>query len=80
MEGPETVGNSEVYTIVVTTDVVALFVFLETDVAGVFSDNGFVLTQPSLVLEFYSREATTAAELQASIEIKTLVDTVQTKA
>ena len=57
------------YTVALATDQVAAFVFIETDVAGHFSDNGFIFTVSSLEVTFTAREPTSAAELQSSIEI-----------
>ena len=75
MTGPDTDGVT--YTVSLETDQVAAFAFLETDIAGHFSDNGFIFYVPSLDLLFTSREPTTAAELQASIEITHLRTTYE---
>ncbi|KAF2359739.1 Glycoside hydrolase superfamily [Trinorchestia longiramus] len=73
--GPSVDG---VYTVTISTDQVALFVFLETDVAGVFSDNGFILGSidtSTQILLFQAREETSAEFLLGNIEITSYADT-----
>lgn len=71
--GPESDGVT--YQVTLSTDHVAMFVLLETDVEGIFSDNGFIMSEPTLAVQFVSREQTSAAELWGSIEVRSLTDT-----
>ncbi|XP_018022051.1 beta-mannosidase [Hyalella azteca] len=68
--GPSADG---VYEIELSCDQVALFVFVETDVAGVFSDNGFIMHGAGRVqyrsIQFWAREETTAEFLLGNIQV-----------
>lgn len=55
----------------------ALFVWLETNHPGVFSDNGFLMTSEETQVDFFASEEVTVEELQASMTIKSLTDTYQ---
>jgi len=68
-------SESNVFKVHIATDQVAIFVFLETPIDGVFSDNGFLLHEVTLTLEFEAREATTASALHQSLRITSLSDT-----
>lgn len=59
----------------VNSDAVALFVWLETDVPGVFSQNGFVMTQSDMEVFFYAAQETTNEVLQASLTVMSLTNT-----
>lgn len=59
----------------VISDAVALFVWLETDVPGVFSQNGFVMTQSDMEVSFYAAQETTNEDLRASLTVMSLTDT-----
>lgn len=61
----------------VRTDAPALFVWLQTTHPGVFSDNGFMMREEETEVQFYAGEEVTAAELQASVNVKSLTDTYQ---
>lgn len=74
--GPDySVSSNWTFTVTVSTDVVALFVWLETDVPGTFSQNGFIMAQPSFEVPFYASQKTTVGELQASLTVISLTDT-----
>ncbi|XP_042213967.1 beta-mannosidase-like isoform X2 [Homarus americanus] len=63
------------FTVKVRSEAVALFVWLEVDEPGVFSDNGFVMIDEESVIMFYSAEDTTVDALHSSITVKSLTDT-----
>lgn len=74
--GPtQTQYSNWTFAVTVRTDVPALFVWLETTHPGVFSDNGFIMTEAETAVQFYAGEEVTAAELQASVSVKSLTDT-----
>jgi beta-mannosidase len=67
--------NANTFVIDVTTDKVALFVWLEaSDVAGQFSDNGFLLVTPTRTIEFIAKEDVTSDKLKHAITIVSLAD------
>lgn len=53
---------------------VALFVWLESDYSGIFSDNGFLMTE-DVEVEFYAYEEATLAEIEENISVSSLTDT-----
>lgn len=61
---------------VVTSNQVAPYVFLQTSIAGVFSDNGFLLlpNTPVAVL-FNAKQAVKVDVLQASLTVKSVAMT-----
>lgn len=73
VSGPASDGAT--YHIHLSTDNIAMFVLMETSIDGIFSDNGFVMTERTTVLEFMARQSTSASELLGSINIRSLVDT-----
>ena len=77
MSGPSA-DDGVSYQVTISTDHVALFVLLETDIDGVFSDNGFVMHSPSVTVTFTSRENTSSSTLLGSIEVRSLTDTYDT--
>lgn len=58
----------------VKNDEVALFVWLELDCPGVFSDNGFLMTG-DVEVEFYAYKEITLTEVEESISVISLTDT-----
>ncbi|XP_045607068.2 beta-mannosidase isoform X1 [Procambarus clarkii] len=76
ISGPfTTVKSNRTFTVKLTNDAISLFVWLEVDEDGVFSDNGFLMTEPEVDITFYSLKDTTADALQSSITVKSLTDT-----
>lgn len=74
--GPTTSSSSSwTFTVTVNSDAVALFVWLETDVPGAFSQNGFVMTQSDIEVSFYAAQETTNEQLQSSLTVMSLKDT-----
>ncbi|XP_071518434.1 beta-mannosidase isoform X1 [Panulirus ornatus] len=59
----------------VTNDIISLFVWLEVDQSGVFSDNGFLMTEAQVQVMFYALEETSVEALQNSITVTSLTDT-----
>uniref|UniRef100_A0A0B6ZR31 Beta-mannosidase n=1 Tax=Arion vulgaris TaxID=1028688 RepID=A0A0B6ZR31_9EUPU len=63
------------FNIQVTTDAIALFVWLSLDnIKGQFSDNGFLLLTPSVQVQFHARQIVTADVLMSQLKIRSLVD------
>ena len=77
--GPRLPDNTT-YDIHLTTDNIALFVWLESEIDGVFSDNGFPLTYPSTQVQFTARQKTSADKLLGAVQVITLCDTYDTVA
>ena len=71
---PGTKANT--FQVEITTDRVALFVWLEAnDIAGQFSDNGFLLVTATRKVEFIANQDVTSDDLKDSITIMSLADT-----
>lgn len=61
------------FDITVESDEIAVFVWLEAvDIAGHFSDNGFLMLDSSVVVQFLASATVTAEELTDAIEIMSL--------
>uniref|UniRef100_V5GTZ4 Beta-mannosidase B n=1 Tax=Anoplophora glabripennis TaxID=217634 RepID=V5GTZ4_ANOGL len=68
-------SDEGIYEIEITTDNIALFVWLDTNkIKGRFSDNGFLQVNESRKVYFYSEEETTAEDLQKDLTITNLLD------
>lgn len=67
-------GSIRSFSVQLTASSVSLFTWLEAvDISGHFSDNGFLMTEPSIVLEFYAWQDDVDPEaLRSSIVITTL--------
>lgn len=75
ISGPtETQHSNWTFNMTVKSDEVALFVWLEVDYRGVFSDNGFLMTG-DVVVEFYAYEEASLSEIEGSISVISLTDT-----
>lgn len=58
-----------------TTDNIALFVWLEShQVAGHFSDNGFLQVEPTKTVTFYGDSDVTLEEIVANLSVTHLQD------
>lgn len=76
--GPTATSQSDwTFSVSVTTDAVAMFVWLETELPGVFSDNGFLMAQEEAQVYFYAANEVTLEDLSSSLTIKSLTDTYQ---
>ena len=62
------------FAVTIQSDAVSAFTWLEAaDVVGRFSDNGFLLTKPLLVMTFYAEgDDVDAEQLFAAISVTTL--------
>ena len=61
----------EIYNLQLTTDNIALYVLLTSGKCrGRFSDNGFLVTQETMELQFYSKDYLETAELQNCISVR----------
>ncbi len=58
----------------ISSEAVALFVWLETTVAGRFSKNGFYMIQPVYCVNFYAETHITASDFQQTLSITSLYD------
>ena len=67
--------TDEGYQVKISADNVAIFVFLETYIEGIFSENGFMMTEKDKIVEFYPRMETNSRILLGSIEITSISDT-----
>ncbi|CAN7939245.1 unnamed protein product, partial [Ixodes hexagonus] len=66
-------GNLKVFSLTLVSDKVALFVWLSSHgVSGQFSDNGFLVKDPTRQLEFSTREDVTAEELGRQITVQSV--------
>ncbi|XP_064471822.1 beta-mannosidase-like [Ornithodoros turicata] len=71
-------GNSGMkgFNVTVATNFIALFVWLDAhNVTGHFSDNGFVMLEPTMSLQFFTREGITPDYLRSVITAVSLPDT-----
>lgn len=67
--------KANTFEIDITTDGVAVFVWLEINsIAGEFSDNGFLLVTPTRTIEFVAKEEVAREKLQQAITIISLAD------
>ncbi|EFA06933.2 Beta-mannosidase-like Protein [Tribolium castaneum] len=65
----------KIFSVTVSTDAVALFVWLDThEVKGVFSENGFLQVLPSKTVNFTADSRVTLEELQAAVTVTHLSD------
>ena len=66
---------SREYTIVLTTDFPAPFVWLEAyGIRGRFSDNGFLMYELGVTIKFYALEEADLKTLKKSLSVKSLMD------
>ncbi|XP_064488178.1 beta-mannosidase-like isoform X3 [Ornithodoros turicata] len=64
------------FTVTVATNYIALFVWLNArNISGYFSDNGFVMLEPTMDLHFFTKEAITPEYLRSAITAVSLPDT-----
>ncbi|XP_066430062.1 beta-mannosidase isoform X3 [Eleutherodactylus coqui] len=69
-------GAAYVFTLISSSP--AAFVWLDVwDIAGRFSDNGFLLTEEKTVVYFYAWAPTTTSDLRKSLHISTIQDIYQ---
>ncbi|KAJ8985911.1 hypothetical protein NQ317_010668 [Molorchus minor] len=67
--------DEEIYEINITTDKIALFVWLESGaIRGKFSENGFLQVTSERTVYFYSEESTSEDELKQVLTITNLLD------
>lgn len=67
--------DDKTFTIDVETDIISLFVWLETkDIPGQFSDNGFLLVTAKTSVNFTAAVPTALGDLQDSLTITNLKD------
>ncbi|XP_072929796.1 beta-mannosidase isoform X2 [Epargyreus clarus] len=66
--------KNNVFKIHIQVDTVVLFLWLETNIEGHFEDNGFVVTQPHIQVNFISKENVSLIQLQESITYKYYVN------
>ncbi|XP_075222154.1 beta-mannosidase-like [Lycorma delicatula] len=72
-KGPFLPKISQIFEVTITTDAVALFVWLDVgNIKGRFSENGFQLVTSEKKINFISWESVTAKELQKALTISTL--------
>lgn len=71
----QTDANGKEFVVTVTTDVITLFVWLNSsNVNGRFSENGFLQVEASKLVTFYADEATNVQVLNASLSVTNLLD------
>ncbi|RXG68427.1 Beta-mannosidase [Armadillidium vulgare] len=69
-------GGKNQFKILLKTDAVALYVWLETDYEGVFSDNGFIMTTKTQIIIFESNSTISVEDLRKNIRVTSLSDTI----
>lgn len=67
--------SNDTFIITLSSNQVALFVWVEVDDPGFFSDNGFLMVTEEVSIEFYAEGSTTEESLQQSIQVTSLTDT-----
>ncbi len=66
--------------VTVASDEIAAFTWLEAvDVAGRFSDNGFLMTEREVTVQFLAVVAVTEEELAEAIQVTSLISTYTKK-
>ena len=66
---------SDEFSVTIATNTTALYVWLDTwSLEGRFSDNGFLLAQPTKTVTFYAWQQTTADAVKAALSVKSLSD------
>lgn len=72
---PGKLSNYPDFKLILSTDNIALFVWLEVgNICGRFSENGFHMFESEKEIVFHSQEATTADLLRQNIVLTTLSD------
>lgn len=67
------VDNMKAFNVTVTTDKLALFVWLDPhNITGYFSDNGFLMREPCMDLEFFTPQGVTSDDLKSVLTITSL--------
>ena len=62
--------SEKLCTLQVKVSVISLFVWLDAnEIAGHFSDNGFIMTEPSRTVLFYAEGPLSVDELRASLSV-----------
>lgn len=68
-------AQQNTFKIVLDTDAIALFVWLEaTGISGRFSENGFLMYTPTLEVDFFAWENVSAAQLSDQLVVASLMD------
>ncbi|XP_068243151.1 beta-mannosidase isoform X2 [Palaemon carinicauda] len=67
--------SNNTFTITLLSNQVALFVWVEVDDSGFFSDNGFLMVTKEISIEFYALGDSTTKSLHQSIQVTSLTDT-----
>ncbi|XP_077996660.1 beta-mannosidase-like [Glandiceps talaboti] len=63
--------GDKIFNIVLKTNHFAIFTWLEaTGIEGRFSDNGFLMTAPSMKIRFYAWQKTTVSDLKKALTVK----------
>ena len=70
-----TVKKGQTFNVTISTSAIAPFVWLETPgIQGRFSDNGFLMVQPVMQLQYFAWELIDQNRLQNSLTINSLMD------
>ena len=70
-----TVKKGQTFNVTISTSAIAPFVWLETPgIQGRFSDNGFLMVQPVMQIQYFAWELIDQNKLQNSLTIKSLMD------
>ncbi|XP_072403176.1 beta-mannosidase-like [Diabrotica undecimpunctata] len=67
-------ADENMFEVTVSSDKPALFVWLDTEIRGRFSENGFVQVDSSKSIYFYGEEETSLSDFQQSLTISNLLD------
>ncbi|CAL1548011.1 unnamed protein product [Lymnaea stagnalis] len=62
------------FEITISSDIVALYVWISTDISGYFSDNGFPAVSAFSTVKFYATEDVSLAELNARLRVRSITD------
>lgn len=65
--------DSQEFVITISTDAIALFVWIETEISGLLSENGFLLVQSLKNVTFHADVQTNTEELKRSMTVVNLL-------
>ncbi|KAG5896412.1 hypothetical protein JTB14_022495 [Gonioctena quinquepunctata] len=68
------ISNEQIYSIEITTDQIALFVWLESPISGTFSENGFLMVEKTKTVYFTCEHTVTPEALSGSLTVTNLLD------
>lgn len=66
--------DKQVFNVTITTNTISVFVWLDTQIKGRFSDNGFLMVTPKKIVQFLSSQPVNVSDLHSSLSVRSLSD------